>query len=355
MKKRLDYTGKTIFVGIDVHKKNYSVAIICDGDLVKRDSIIANPKQLVVYFQKYFSGAHIKSAYEAGFSGFYLHRYLLENNVENIVVHAAAIEISSRDRVKTDKRDSTKIAVQLSTNRLRGIHVPTIDVEDRRELTRLRENLVKEKNRIACKLKHKANYYGLVDSKDVKRVSIQWIKLLQEKEMRPYLHYHIETLVEQWNALHKKIQEVNKKFVVQAKSDEHHEPIYRSAKGIGPTAARVLSNELGNMSQFSSERALFSYTGLTPSEYSSGEHKRQGHITRQGKPILRKILVQCSWIAIRYDKSLQEVYDRIAMRAGARRAIIAVARRFIGRLRSCFRQEILYCCDYSLTNKGQTA
>lgn len=140
--------------------------------------------------------------------------------------------------------------------------------EDRRELTRLRESLSKEKRRIACKLKHKANYYGLVGAKDIQRVSIRWIKLLLEKKMKPYLRYHIETLVEQWNALCKKIQEVSKKMVVQASSDGRHERIYRSVQGVGPTAARALANELGDMSQFPSERALFSYTGFTPSEHS---------------------------------------------------------------------------------------
>ena len=96
------------------------------------------------------------------------------------------------------------------------------------------------------------------------------------------------------------------------------------------------------MSHFSSERDLFSFTGLTPREHSSGEHTRKGHISRQGKPILRKTLVQCSWVAISYDKSLKEIYERIKRRAGGKRAIIAVARRLVGRLRACLQKSELY-------------
>lgn len=342
MKSKSDYTGKMVFVGIDVHKKSYSVAVVCDGELIKRDSIIACPSNLIAYLKKYFSGAQIKSAYEAGFCGFHLHRALLESDIDNIVVHAAAIEVSSRDRVKTDKRDATKIAVQLSTSRLKGIYVPSKEREDKRELTRLRDDLVKQKSRLSVKLKHKANYYGLVTSVDTQKVSKQWIRSLLQKEVPAGLRYHLETLVAQWEFIHKKIGEVNQCLVNQAQEDEAHEVVYRSVKGIGPTAARVLANELGNMSHFSSERTLFSYTGLTPSEYSSGEHRRQGHISRQGKPILRKILVQCAWIAIRYDESLREVYERIAKRAGGKRAIVAVARRMVGRIRACFRTGSLY-------------
>jgi len=84
MKNKYDYTGKTIFVGIDVHKKTYSVSVVSDGVLVKRDTMSADRKRLVSYLKKYFSEATIKSAYEAGFSGFGLHRYLIDNGIENV-------------------------------------------------------------------------------------------------------------------------------------------------------------------------------------------------------------------------------------------------------------------------------
>jgi transposase len=87
---------------------------------------------------------------------------------------------------------------------------------------------------------------------------------------------------------------------------------------------------------------LFSYTGLTPSEYSSGEHIRQGHITRHGKPILRKILVQAAWRAIRLDTSLEEIFRRLSTKIGKKKAIIGVARRLIGRIHACFRTGELY-------------
>ena len=73
MKRKLDYTGKTIFVGIDVHKKSYTVVSLCDGQLAKRDTLQAKPEKLAAYLKRHFMGARIKSAYEAGFSGFCLH------------------------------------------------------------------------------------------------------------------------------------------------------------------------------------------------------------------------------------------------------------------------------------------
>ena len=342
MKNVYDYTGKTIFAGIDVHKKTYAVCVVCDNEIVKRDTMLASFERLVTYLKKYFPGAKIKSAYEAGFSGFGLHRHLKKNGIENIVVHAASIEIGARDRVKTDKRDAAKIAIQLSVNRLKGIYVPSPEEEDRRELTRLRDTFVKERNRVAVRLKQKANYHGLIGPDDFQKVCESWMAKLLKMDVREGLKYALEVLVDEWRGFNKRIKELNELLKKQAASDEKHEKVYRSVKGVGATASRVLANELGDMSQFSSERALFSYTGMTPSEYSSGEHVRRGNISRQGKPVLRAILVQCAWVAIRYDQELRDVYDRISQKAGGKRAIVAVARRLIGRLRACFRKGELY-------------
>lgn len=336
MKTKRNYTDKKIFVGLDVHKKTYSIAVVCDGDLVKRDTMPAYPQRVVDYLQKYFKGAQIKSAYEAGFSGFGLHRHLQKHGIENIVVNAASIEISSRDKVKTDKRDSIKIATQLSTERLSCVFIPSPEMEDRRELSRLRNTMVKERNRTAVRLKHKANYYGLIGPEDTGSVSKKWIETLMKLPMRNGLKYVIEEFIAEWMLWQEKIKKLDSVLEKQAKADEKHEKVYRSVKGVGKTSARILANELGDMSQFKSERALFSYTGLTPSEYSSGEHIRKGHISRQGKPILRSMLNQCSWVAIKYDPELRETFERIARRAGRKRAIVAIARRLIGRLRACF-------------------
>lgn len=354
MKNAYIYTGKPVFVGIDVHKKTYSVAVICDGILVKRDTIPAIPQKLADYLLKYFAGGKIYSAYEAGFSGFGLHRFLCEKGIKNIVVHAASIEIGSRDRVKNDKRDSLKIAAHLSKGSLKGIFVPTPEMEDKRELTRLRSTFVQDRNRIAARLKHKANYYGLIGPEDCKKVSSQWIKEIRENEMKAGLKYTMEALIEEWESLNRKIKELEECLVKQAGEDSELEKVYRSVKGVGKTAARILANELGNMSQFASEGELSSYTGLTPSEYSSGEHIRRGHISRQGKPVLRSTLVQCSWVAIRHNPELRGIFDRISRKAGKKRAIVAVARRLIGRIRACFRKGETYI-EQMLIQEGVAA
>jgi transposase len=159
------------------------------------------------YLRKYFAGAEVFSAYEAGFSGFSLHRFLTSNGVNNIVVNAASIEVGARDRVKTDKRDSLKIATQLSVGRLKGIFIPPEEMEDRRELTRHRSMLVRDRSRTAARLKHKANYYGIIGPDDTEKVSSRWIAEQQAKIVNPGLSLVFRKLAESWHSINQEIKE----------------------------------------------------------------------------------------------------------------------------------------------------
>lgn len=340
-----DYTGQKVFIGIDVHKKTYSVTAVIEQEVIKKDTISASPEGLVAYMKKYFPGACVRSAYEAGFCGFSLHRFLNEQGIGNIVVHPASIEIASRERVKTDRRDSQKIAIQLAAGRLKTVHIPEEKREDQRLISRYRETLVQEKNRKANQIKSFLYYIGKMPSMNPPKVSRKWLASIVKLDLSTDQRFCLEKLVKQWNDLEDQIKEINAEFSVQAEKESALEVIYRSVPGIGPTAARVLANELGDMSQFHNERRLFSYTGLTPREYSSGEHRRLGHISRQGKPLLRKTLVQAAWKAISCDQNLGAVYDRISQKAGAKRAIVAIARRLAGRIRACMRKGCLYLSE----------
>ena len=91
--------------------------------------------------------------------------------------------------------------------------------------------------------------------------------------------------------------------------------------------------ELQDVARFRKADQLAAYVGLTPSQYSSGKNLRFGHITRQGKSSLRALLVEAAWRVIKKDGAMREKYDRIKTRAGAKRAIVAIARMLIIRLR----------------------
>ena len=89
------------------------------------------------------------------------------------VVHPASIEVSARDTVKTDKRDSLKIAQQLSAGRLRGVRVPTEEEEQRRLLTRTRDQLMNKKRRVMVQIRMRLHYFGLFPESIQGRIKLQ--------------------------------------------------------------------------------------------------------------------------------------------------------------------------------------
>ncbi len=129
------YVGKKVYVGIDVHKRNYSVVAVVEGMVVKKWRTLASPDKLAQQLVRYFPGASIETAYEAGFSGFVLHRILEKAGINNIVVNPGSIEVAVHNRVKTDKTDAVKIATLLEAGRLKRIRVPTPQQEQQRLLT----------------------------------------------------------------------------------------------------------------------------------------------------------------------------------------------------------------------------
>src|SRR5262249_29856663 len=252
--------------------------------------------------------------------------------------------------------DALKIARQLSANRLCSVFIPTVDREEKRSLTRLRANILSLRHRVGLQFKAALYTQGLIDSNDDTRICKSWLlKKLQEVKQKGYsedFYFSLKEYATQWMEITERLKIIMKRISEQAKDDYTLQTIYASTPGIGLIYARELSNELGDMSQFSNEKGLFSYTGLTPSEYSSGEHIRQGHITRQGKSRLRKILIEASWIAIYKDPSLMVVFERLSKGRGKKRAIVGVARRLIGRIRSCVLTGTLY--EIKLTQESMT-
>lgn len=336
-----EYTSKTVYIGIDVHKKSYSVTAVCERLIVKKDRLPASPALLADYCKNKFKGAKICTAYEAGFCGFSLHRALVSAGIDNQIVHAAGIEVAVRERVKNDRRDSEKISIQLAEGRLSGINIPTIEREGYREISRLRENFVRKRNRVSAQIKSFLHRQGLFTDEQDTGLSKKKILALKERDLSDDLRWTLCTICDEWLYLTEQIENIKSKLEAQAEED-HLEKTYRSLPGIGPTVARVLANELGDMSQFANEKQLFSYTGLTPREHTSGEHRWLGHISRQGKSIVRKMLVQAAWKAVRIDKGLEKKFTDLSNRVGSRRAIVAIARIMIGYARSCFRENRLY-------------
>jgi len=338
--KSITYENKRVFIGIDVHKKTYSVSSISDGALLASVTMRADKENLVSYLISKYKGADIYSVYEAGFAGFGLHRRLIKEGINNIVIHPAAIGVSSNDRVKTDKRDSKKLAMHLSGGLLSGIFVPSQNQELSRLLCRSRYQYLRSRTRLRNQIRMRLHQFNFIppemDQKLTKGFIQSTIGLLPKD-----LRFDIEQKMETWEFLDNRLGTYNKKILSSGNSSDL-DARYLTLPGCGTLTARILATELGDMYHFSNEKALYRFTGLTPSEHSSGTKLRRGKISKQGNPVIRHTLIQLAWRAVGKDSFLAAKYKTLSLRIGRNKAIVAIARKLIGIARSMFINNTTY-------------
>ena len=340
--QRRSDAGQHVYVGIDVHKDTYTVTCLHHKCIVKRATVQADPAGLATSLPRWFPGATLWSAYEAGFSAFVLHRALTQAGITNIVVNPASIAVAANDKVKTDRRDAKKLAFDLADGRLRGIYVPTEQEELSRLLPRTRAQIVEHRARVARQIKAKLHQFGLIAPTSRHLITHRYLREIETWSLPMELRLSLSWLSEQWQFATRQLIDIRRLLRDQARAQPRLEGVYRSVPGVGEVAARVLATELGDLTRFANERALFSYTGLTPSEHSSGTSIRRGPISRQGSSRVRHVLIEIAWRAVSQDAALHEICERIAATRGKKRAIVAIARRLVGRMRACFRQGTRY-------------
>src|SRR5262245_17677899 len=174
--QRIAYTGERVYVGIDVHKVTYTVICVCQRQLVKTATVPAEPASLAVSLPRWFPGATLSSAYEAGFSGFVLHRALTQAGITNIVVNPASVAVAANDKVKRDRRDAKKLAIDLADGRLRGIDVAREEEELARLLPRTRAQIVEHRATIARQIKAKLHQFGLIPPGSRRLMSSRYLR-----------------------------------------------------------------------------------------------------------------------------------------------------------------------------------
>lgn len=338
--KKKEFHGEEIYVGIDVHKKQWAVTV--RSKLLEHKTFVqkSDSKVLGNYLKKNFPGAVYKSVYEAGFCGYSVHRLLLNEGIENIIINPADVPSTNKERKsKQDKIDSRKLCRALADGVLVGNYVPGEEEAELKETVRqikiLTNDLTRYKNRIKSKLEKN----GIQIPEDYESSSKGWAKRfivwLETVELKTELgtmglRLYIEGF-KQLKELRKKLRKSVEAYVERVY--EKDISLLRSIPGIGTTAAIMILSELGDTSRFSSFERLSSFVGLIPNTYSSGEKERTGRMTKRKNKYLQPVLVQCAWKAAGCDPALMSVYGELKKRMTSSRAIVKITRKLLSRIR----------------------
>lgn len=329
-----------MYVGLDVHKSTWKVASCTEHTNPGPWTVtIEKPfvENLRSHLDKHFPGATFQCGYETGFCGFWIHDALKEAGLPTLVLHAADIPTSDKERdQKDDRSDARKIARALKDATARGIYVPFRQAQLDRSVVRERYSIVRSSRRVKVQIKSYLDMYGVdVPEDTLKHWSRKFISWLEELcETRG--DHTLRLLLERLFALRKLQLEANR-TLRHLSSEERYKEFYQvllSVPGVGPLTAMLLITEIVDMSRFPSFRALCSYAGFIPSKYSSSDKEVHGNITNRRNKRLRTALIESSWIAIKCDPALLLKYEEYRKRMNSQKAIVRIARILLRRIRN---------------------
>lgn len=344
------FVGQSIYLGIDVHLKSWRVSVMAGEIHYKTFSSPPETDKLGHYLARNFPGATFYSAYEAGFSGFWLHRELTKLGIKSIVVNPADIPTTDKERTqKEDQRDSRKIAKTLQAGQLKSIYIPSEKIQQDRILLRTRDAIVRDLRRNKTRIKSLLYFQGIkyperfyTDTSHWSRQFIRWIDSIsfEHNSGKGGLNAYLEMVTHLRGLLLKITRQIRE--LSNTPSYQQNKDLLISVPGIGMLTAMKFLTELENIDRFNDFDHLSSYVGLVPSTDSSGDDQIERGITPRSNSRLRAALIESAWIAIRNDPALLISYQKLCKRIPTNKAIIRIAKKLLNRMVHVLRKKEKY-------------
>lgn len=337
--KTLDFSGTTIYCGVDMHKKSWRVNIQDKEFELEDFSQGADAVLLHKHLNRKYPGAKFKVCYEAGFSGFSTQRWLSSQGVECLVINAADVSTTDKEkRQKNDKVDARKLCEHMQIKKSKSIYVPQVHWEHGRSLIRAREKIVSNQTRCKNRIWQLLHFSGLSLPKKY-QVTQYWSKrFIEELEAldcgSAALKTTLRLYIKEYQQTKTLLLEATRAVRSLCRQDEYKNDItyLRSIPGIGEINAAVILFELQDIFRFTNFDNLCSYAGLVPDTEDSGDTKRNKGITGRSNNYLRTALVESSWIVIRKDPALLMLYKKYCSRMDRNKAIIRIAKHLLSRI-----------------------
>jgi transposase len=347
-KNIIDFTGKTLYVGIDIHQKDWQVATVHDELCLGNHRMSANSGKLIEHLQSRYPGATLKCVYESSAWGFTLQRQLTAVGIDCIVVNAADVSTNDKERKrKTDKVDALKLARRHASHELRAIHIPDEDTQKERNLMRYRKRVVWDLNRSKNRLKSLLKYQGIEIPERFNKTNwskkfINWVEEEARKDL--LLQDTLLWMLEQIQQLRQLKLKVERKLreMMNSKKYKEQSDLLISVPGVGPIISALFLLEIGDIRRFGCFDRLNDFVGFCPDTDSSGETERDRGITTRRHKQLRTALIEAAWEAKRTDPALLEAYQQLLKRMTGNKAIVRIARKLLRRMRAVLISGIPY-------------
>lgn len=328
-----------IYVGLEDSKKTWKICVRAIGTIIHELSMKASYPNLKKYLVERYKNCEIHIVYEAGFRGFNLYDDLMADGYNCIVTPPHTLPQPKCSKVKTDLSDARLLAKALESDNCKVCHIPDkqrrIDRQVCRTELMLTRRIISYRNMIRKFLE----FHGIeLDIPEPQKWTKRTFRYLRSLKLEPDLKFELDLRVDLLEMYWEKQKYYRSKLSDIAKEEQYRrwDEIAQSVPGIGKLTSIRLLLELGDLRRFHSGQAIAQFVGLGTSEYSTGATIRKGSITKLGNRYIRSWLIEASWIAKRKDPAILKFFENVLRNTGdSRKAIVAVARKLIVRLRSC--------------------
>ena len=326
-------------IGCDLHARQQTLAILDTETGVLEERVLEHTGNNVRDFYRSLPRP-ARVGIEATGSMHWFLELMEELGIECRVGHPAKIRACEPRKQKHDRRDALLLLTLLSEDRFPSIWMPSLDQRDVRALLTYRHQWVRIRVRVQNALQSIALSHGL------RRGRAMWSKAglaaIRSLPLPPYSTERRDALVDLYLQLQEEIDELDK-TVAECAAERERARLLMTYPGVGPITALATESILGDPARFADGKAVASYVGLIPSEFSSGGRRQiLGRLTKQGSPMLRFLWCEAVGHAIRKDEQLKRFYRRKLAQKGFAKAKCAAGRKLGIRLWIMLRDNVSY-------------
>jgi len=326
-----------IIIGMDYHPSFQQIAFVDTETGEYQESRLQHREEAEKFYRDLAArGVKVRVGMEASGQARWFERLLAELNMELWIGDAAEIRAKRVRKKKTNREDARHILRLLLEDRFPRIWVPSWENRDLRQLLWHRHRMVQMRTRIMNQLQAVALNEGLCCKKRLWRESGR--KQLEGFPLAPWGSRRRRDLLELLDRLNPTIAELTQTIEQEVEKYPAAQRLM-THPGVGALTALAFVLIIGEAERFRCGKQIASYIGLVPTEESTGERQRLGHISKQGSGLLRFFLVEAAQVTVRSDMEWRSKYFHLAMRRGRKIAKVAMARRLAVRLYWMWREK----------------
>jgi transposase len=312
-----------LYVGLDIHTKHIALCVLNEtGQVVQRARVRGLEEML-----RLLEGLpdRFEVCYEASCGYGHYHDLLQPLADRVLVAHPGQLRLIFRSKSKNDRNDAERLAKLLYLGETPTVHVPSLDVRTWRELINCRSQVIAKRTRAKNALRALLRGVGVVPPKSPglwTKKGLAWLRQLELPTSSQRLRRDL--LLEEVESLNSQVRRIEQELNRRAQQTPAVARL-RSIPGVGIRTAEAVAAFLDDPQRFPHAKAVGSYFGLVPCQDQSGDRNRLGHITREGPAVVRQLVAEATWQAVRRSPTVRAFFERTQRGDPQRKKIAVVA------------------------------